>query len=1071
MIDKILEFSVRQRVLVLMGALALLLVGIWSAARLPMDAIPDITGIQVQVNTTVPALAPDEVEKLVTVPLEMALGGVAGVTEMRSLSRFGLSQITLQFTDKTDVYRARQLVTERLQTAADSLPAGLTPKLIPITAGLGEVFYYTVDFAPNAPNAPASRAAQLMALWEIQEYVIKPQLRTVQGVAEVNAYGGYIKQIVVEPKIDKLRDAGLTVNDLAKVVGENVENAGGGIVNAGNEQLVIRGVGRVNSTEEIAQLPVKFGAAVMPLRVKDFADVEIGHAFRTGAATHSGEEAVLGVAMMLMGENSHAVAERVAAKIGEIQKQLPSGMVISPEYNRKNLVHRTIRTVATNLFEGALLVTAVLLFLLGNWRAALIVATAIPLAFLFAITGMTRFGISGNLMSLGAIDFGLIIDGAVVIVENVVRQLGAKQHQLGRRLSTEERVHTVIAASKQVGTPMFFGVLIIAIVYLPILALSGIEGKMFHPMALTVMMALGGSLVLALTLMPALCSFLVRGRIAERDNFIIRAIKRIYSPSLQLALRLRWLVVLGALALLALAVLIFARLGADFIPKLDEGTFTMMVFRTSSINIDESIEQQRKTEREIPKRVPEVTHVFSRIGSAEIATDPMPPSDCDFYVYYKPQGEWRRVDNRPISKDELAKIITTEIENLNPGARVMVAQPVEMRFNEMLEGIRADIAVKIFGNDYDVLERLGSEVKEVLEQIPGTREGEGEVEYETTGRAPMLEIKVKRNVLVKYNLHAGDVNQTIAAALGGQTVGMMIDGNRRFDIVVRLAERDRESLDTIRALPVRVGEAGLLPLGEVAEIDRVKTVSPILRDSGQRRAALMVNLRGRDVDSWVREADAKVREHVQLPEGYTLQFGGQFENLREAKARLTLVVPAALAFIFVLIFMAFGSVRQALLVYSGVPLAITGGIIALWLRDMPFSISAAVGFIALSGVAVLNGVVMISYFNQLREEGRDLHSAVIEGSLTRLRPVLMTAAVAAFGFIPMALSTSAGAEVQRPLATVVIGGIVSSTFLTLVLVPVLYEWAERKSRLTVPNQEIDNSERVQTRIAPRHSSV
>jgi heavy metal efflux system protein len=1044
MIAKILEFSVRQRVLVLMGALALLLVGLWSATKLPMDAIPDITGVQVQVNTTVPALAPDEVEKLVTVPLEMALGGVAGVTEMRSLSRFGLSQITLQFIDKTDVYRARQLVTERLQTAADSLPAGLTPKLIPITTGLGEVFYYTLDYTPNAPNAPASREAQLMALWEIQEYVIKPQLRTVQGVAEVNAYGGYIKQIVVEPKIDKLRDAGLTVHDLAKVVGENVENAGGGIVNAGNEQLVIRSVGRVNSTEEIAQLPVKFGAAVMPLRVKDFANVEIGHAFRTGAATHSGQEAVLGVAMMLMGENSHAVAERVAAKMGEIQKQLPSGMVISPEYNRKNLVHRTIRTVATNLFEGALLVTAVLLFLLGNWRAALIVATAIPLAFLFAITGMTRFGISGNLMSLGAIDFGLIIDGAVVIVENVVRQLGAKQHQLGRRLTTEERLHTVIAASKQVGTPMFFGVLIIAIVYLPILALSGIEGKMFHPMALTVMMALGGSLVLALTLMPALCSFLLGGRVAERDNFIIRAIKRVYSPSLQLALRLRWLVVLGALALFVLAVLIFARLGADFIPKLDEGTFTMMVFRTGSINIDESVEQQRNTEREIMKRVPEVTHVFSRIGSAEIATDPMPPSDCDFYVYYKPQGEWRRVENRPISKDELAKIITTEIEALNPGARVMVAQPVEMRFNEMLEGIRADIAVKIFGNDYDVLERLGSEVKEVLEQIPGTREGEGEVEYETTGRAPMLEIKAKRDVLAKYNLHAGDVNQTIAAALGGQTVGTMIEGNRRFDIVVRLPEKDRESLDVIRTLPVRVGEAGLLPLRDVAEIDRVKTVSPILRDSGQRRAALMVNLRARDVDSWVREADAKVREHVQLPDGYTLEFGGQFENLREAKARLAVVVPAALAFIFVLIFMAFGSVRQALLVYSGVPLAITGGVVALWLRDMPFSISAAVGFIALSGVAVLNGVVMISYFNQLRERGRDVRAAVMEGSLTRLRPVIMTAAVAAFGFIPMALSTSAGAEVQRPLATVVIGGIISSTFLTLLVLPLLYDLVERR---------------------------
>jgi len=1054
MIDKIIEFSVRQRVLVLMGAVGLLLVGLWSANRLPMDAIPDITGVQVQVNTTVPALAPDEVEKLVTVPLEMALGGVPGVTEMRSLSRFGLSQVTLQFTDRTDVYRARQLVTERLQSAADSLPPGLTPKLIPITTGLGEVFYYSIDYAPNAPSAPPSREAQLMQLWELQEYVIKPQLRMVPGVAEVNAYGGNVKQIVVQPNTARLRDAGLTVSDLAKIVSENVENAGGGIVNAGNDQLVIRGVGRVTSPQEIAQLPVKFAAGVMPLRVKDFAEIQIGHAFRTGAATHAGQEAVVGVAMMLMGENSHAVAERVAQKFEEVKKRLPAGVVIMQEYNRKNLVHRTIRTVATNLFEGALLVVAVLLFLLGNWRAALIVASAIPLAFLFALTGMTGFGISGNLMSLGAIDFGLIIDGAVVIVENVVRQLGAKQHQLGRPLTTEERLHTVVAASKQVGTPMFFGVLIIAIVYVPILALSGIEGKMFHPMALTVMLALGGSLVLALTLMPALCSFL-RGNFAERDNRIIRFAKRAYFPILHLAFRLQWLVVLGAITLFALAIFIFSRLGADFIPKLDEGTFTMMVFRQSSINIDQSIEQQRRTEQEIPKRVPEVTHVFSRIGSAEIATDPMPPSDCDFYIYYKPQSEWRKIDGYPISKEQLAKIITAEIEALNPGARIMVAQPIEMRFNEMLEGIRADIAVKIFGNDYDVLEPLGSKVKEVLEQIPGTREGEGEVEYETTGRAPMLEIRVKRDVLAKYNLHAGDVNQTIGAALGGQTVGTMIEGNRRFEIVVRLAEADRENLETIRALPVRAGDVGMLPLGEVAAIERVKTVSPILRDSGQRRAALMVNLRGRDVESWVKEADAKVRENIRLPDGYTLEFGGQFENLREAKGRLAIVVPAALAFIFAFIFMAFGSLRQALIVYSGVPLAITGGVVALWLRGMPFSISAAVGFIALSGIAVLNGVVMITYFNQLREEGRSVRESVIEGALTRLRPVLMTAAVAAFGFVPMALSRSAGAEVQRPLATVVIGGILSSTFLTLIVLPVLYAWFEHKRKSSAaPVEEV-----------------
>lgn len=1065
MIDKILEFSIRQRVLVLMGALALLLGGLWSAKKLPMDAIPDITGVQVQVNTTIPSLAPDEVENLVTFPLETALGGIAGVTEMRSLSRFGLSQITLQFTDNTDVYRARQLVAERLQIAGDSIPPGLTPKLAPNTTGLGEVFYYSVDYAPGATNAPRTRQAQLMELWQIQEYIIKPQLRTVPGIADINAYGGYVKQIVVQPKIEKLRDAGLTVNDLARVVGENVENAGGGIVNSGDEQLVIRGVGRVVSPEEISELPVKFAGGVMPLRVKEVADVQIGHAFRTGAATDEGQEAVVGVAMMLMGENSRAVAERVAHKVEEIQKRLPPGVIIKPQYKRSELVDRTIHTVATNLFEGAVLVVAVLLFLLGNWRAALIVATAIPLAFLFAITGMTRFGISGNLMSLGAIDFGLIIDGAVVIVENVVRQLGVKQHELGRALNNEERLHTVLAASKQVGTPMFFGVLIIAIVYLPILTLSGIEGKMFHPMALTVMLALGGSLVLALTLMPALCSFLLGARVHEGDNFLIRGCKALYSPILRASLRGRWLVVIGALALSALALVIFGRLGADFIPKLDEGAFTMMVYRAAGISVDATVEAQNKTDREIKTRVPEIERVFTRIGSAEIATDPMPPSDADFYIYYKPRREWRKIDNRLITKDELAQILIKELEAINPGAHIMVAQPIEMRFNEMLEGIRADIAVKIFGKDYDVLEKLGAEVKEVLEQIPGTREGEGEVEFETTGRAPMLEIRVKRDVLAKYNLHAADVNQVIASALGGQTVGTMVEGNRRFDIVVRLDDKDRENLDAIRALPVRVGESGMAPLGTLADIERVKTVSPILRDSAQRRSALMVNLRGRDVESWVREAEAKVREHVKFPEGYTLEFGGQFENLREAKARLAIVVPTALVFIFVLIFMAFGSVRQALLVYSGIPLAVTGGVLALWLRGMPFSISAAIGFIALSGVAVLNGVVMISYFNQLREQGSDVRSTVMEGSLTRLRPVLMTAAVAAFGFIPMALSTSAGAEVQRPLATVVIGGIVSSTFLTLVVLPVLYSWFEREQKSSATSPE--EAEKTAPMLLPR----
>ncbi len=1043
-IARIIEFALRQRAFVVLVSIALIAAGIWSASRLPMDAVPDITGVQVQVNTEVHTLAPEEIEKLVTFPLETALGGIGGVTELRSISKFGLSQITLQFTDDSDIYRARQLVTERLQSVAASLPHGLTPQLAPISTGLGEVLYYTVDFTRDATNKPATRVEQLMELTEVQEYLIKPQLRTVPGVTEVNTQGGYERQVVVQPRLQQLRDAGLTVGEIAKVVSENVENVGGGTVNAGVEQLVIRGVGRVRTPQEISELPIKFGASVMPLRLKDVADVKDGFAFRTGAATDNGVEAVLGTAMMLMGENSRTVAHRVADRLREIQNRLPAGIEIRTQYDRRDLVDHTMHTVATNLSEGAVLVVVTLLLLLGNWRAALIVAAAIPLSFLFAITGMVRFGISGNLMSLGAIDFGLIIDGAVVMVENIVRQLGAKQHELGRTLTREERIQTVLGASRQVGNPMFFGVLIIAVVYLPILALAGIEGKMFHPMALAVMLAMGGALALALTLMPVLCSFVLRGKIKEGDNAIIRALKRVYTPLLQASLRARWLVLSAAVGLFALAVFIFTRLGANFIPTLDEGAFTMMVFRTNSMSVDAVVAAQVMTEREIMKRVPEATRIFSRIGSAEIASDPMPPSDCDFYIFYKPRRDWRKAEGKTITKQKLGEIIARELEVLNPGAQIMIAQPIEMRFNEMLEGIRADIAVKIFGSDYDVLDRLGAEVKEVLEKIPGTREGEGEVEFETMGRTPMLEAKMKRDVLAQYNLTAGEVNQVIGEALAGKTVGTLMTENRRFDIVVRLAEKDRENLEAIRTLPVRVGEHGLLPLGKLVDLERSVTVTPIMRDSAQRRAALLVEVEDRDIESWVREAEAKVREEVKLPDGYTLEFGGQFENLLRARARLAIVVPAALLLIFAFIFIAFGSLRQALLVYSGIPLAVMGGVFALWMRGMPFSITAAVGFIALSGVAVLNGVVLVSYFNYLREQGRTVAAAVAEGSLTRFRPVIMTAAVAALGFIPMALASGPGAEVQRPLATVVIGGVLSSTFLTLVLLPVLYEWAERK---------------------------
>ncbi|HAO78260.1 MAG TPA: CusA/CzcA family heavy metal efflux RND transporter [Verrucomicrobia subdivision 3 bacterium] len=1040
MIARILEFSLRQRAFVLLATALLVGVGLWSASQLPIDAVPDITNVQVQINTEVPALAPEETERLVTFPLETELTGVPGMDEVRSLTRFGLSQITLIFKDGTDIYRARQLVSERLQNALEKIPTGLAPKLAPITTGLSEIYQYVVDYAPDATNKPATRREQLMELNLIQDFTIKPMLRTVPGVAEINAMGGYEKQIVVLPNPEKLRDANLTFAELAKLIGENVENAGGGVVNRGSEQLIVRSVGRVETTDEIASLPIKFGAGVKPLLVKDVAEVGIGSKVRTGAATENGEEAIVGMAMMLTGENSRIIAKRVAERIQEIQVKLPPGVVMRTIYDRSELVDRTVGTVEKNLFEGAVLVVVVLLALLGNWRAALIVACAIPLSFLFAMTGMVQGKISGNLMSLGAIDFGLIIDGAVVIVENIVRQLAAKQHQLGRQLTVEERLHTVLHASKEVGNPMFFGVLIITIVYVPILALSGVEGKMFHPMALAVMLCLGGALLLTLTLMPVLCSFVLGGRIHEGDNLAMRVAKKIYRPMLEWSLRRRWVVTSGAVILLVLSIFVFNRLGAVFVPKLDEGSLLAMVFRTNSINLDASLELQQKTEKVLLANVPEISRVFSRIGTSEVATDPMPPSQTDFYIFYKPQKQWRKIDGHAMSKDELAKTIVEEIEKNVPGQEILMSQPIEMRFNELLEGVRSDIAVKIFGDDYDVLEKIAGEVKELLEKIPGA----DEVEFEASGRVPMLEAQVNRAALEKYNLPASEVNNAISTAVGGQTVGTLIEGNRRYDIVVRMPEELRQKIDQIHELPVRVGENGLLPLSKVADFKITASVDPIKRDSGQRRAAILVNLRGRDVESFVHEAERQIKEKVEIPEGYTIEFGGQFKNLQEARARLAVLVPATLALIFVLVFMAFGSLRQSIVIYTGVPLAATGGVFALWICGMPFSISAGVGFIALSGVAVLDGLVMISCFNQLREQGKNVREAVMEGSLTRLRPILMTALVASFGFVPMAIATGAGAEVQRPLAIVVIGGLLTSTFLKLVLLPVLYEWVEKK---------------------------
>ncbi len=1043
MLHRVLDFSVRQRAFVLVATLVLIAVGVWSALRLSIDAVPDITNVQVQINTQVPALAPEEIENLVTFPIENEMAGIPGLSELRSLSKFGLSQVTLVFEDGTDIYRSRQLVSERLQNVVDDLPAGLTPKLAPISTGLGEIFYYVVDYAADAPNKPPTREVQLMELKLLHDFVIKPRLRSTPGLAEVNSSGGYEKQIVIQPNPDKLKSVGMSFSDIADSVGENVENAGGSVLQLGGEQVAIRAAGRVQTIEDIELLPLKFGSRPTPLRVKDVTEVVVGKAVRTGASTYNGEETVLGAALMLAGENSRIVARRVAEKLQEIQGKLPEGVQIIPVYDRTDLVDRTIATVKSNLFEGAILVVVSLLWLLGNWRAAVIVSLAIPLSMLFAMTGMVQAGVSGNLMSLGAIDFGLIVDGAVVMVENIIRHLAEKQRKLGRQLTASERVHEVLVSAKEVANPMFFGVMIITVVYFPILALTGIEGKMFKSMAITVIFALVGALALALTLMPALCSYLLGGSIREKDAWLVQISKRIYAPVLRFSLNFRWVVTIGAVALFALAVVTFNKLGAEFAPQLDEGSFATHMIRTTSIGIDASVDMQKRGEKLLLEKFPEVAYTFSRLGTAEVATDPMGVNVADTYIMFNPPNQWRKVNGRTITKDELAQLMIEELGTHVPGEAHLFSQPIEMRFNEILEGTRADIAVKVFGDDFAVIEKIATEARAILETIPGA----AEVEFDALGKSPLLEIVPRREDMSKYNIHAAELNSVVHAALAGQEVGRLIDGNRRFDIVVRLDERLRDRLDELRRLPLRLDDGGLLTLGQVANFRVVEQVAAVARESGQRRAAIMVNLRGRDVESFALEAQKKLAENITLPEGYHIEFGGQFENLIEAKRRLTLVVPAALGLIFMLIFLSFQSLRQATLIFVCVPLALTGGVFALWMRDLPFSISAAIGFIALSGISVLNGLMIVSFFNQLREQGADLRTAVWDGSLLRLRPKLMTALVASLGFVPMAIATGAGAEVQRPLATVVIGGIVSSTFLTLVLLPTLYEWIERKTKI------------------------
>lgn len=1044
MIGGLVDWATRARGVVLLLLALLVAAGGYALYSLPMEAVPDITGVQVEVNTPVPAMPPGVIEQRVTIPLERAMMGVPGMTEMRSLTKFGLSQLTLEFKDGTDDLRARALVSERLQQVAGTLSFGVQPTMTPISPGLGEIFYYTLDWAPGAKTRPADPQEALDELYETQEYGVKIALRKIEGVAEVNSNGGLEAQYLVQPRPDRLVASGETFDDLAKAVGANVEDTGGGMIARGASRLTVRTTGHVGSVAQIAALPVKFAAGVRPMTVGDLATIDMGSRIRMGAASSNGHQVVLGTVMMLVGENSRDVANRVSAALPAIRRALPAGMVLNVAYSRATLVDATVGTVRDNLSIGALLVCVVLLIVLGSWRAALLVAIVIPTAFLFAVCGMRIAGVSGNLMSLGALDFGMVVDGAIVIVENSLRLMTQRRADKDEELDAEERRLAVVDAARQVVGPMVFGVVIITLVYVPVLSLTGVEGKTFRPMATTVMLALVGALFMALTVVPMLTAWLLRptGRAGEpeRGSWVVRRATAIYRPALDFALAHTLLLAGVALALVVGAGSLFSGLGAEFVPKLDEGSIATMVYKPVDMSLDDSLATELKTERVIAQRFPAVTTTFSRIGTSEVATDPMPPNQNDLYIFYKPKDQWPKGNGQPKDKPALVKAIQDVLDKEVPGQTFEFSQPIETRFNEMLQGTRSDVAVKIFGQDYDTLDRLTKQVTAVLKKQPGV----DSVEPETYGRVNTLAIDIDRAALSRYNLSVGAVNSAVNDALAGQTVGAIFEEGHSHDVVVRMTEPERASDTAILQLPIRVGSDGLIPLGRVASLKVEKTVDPIMRDDSERRASLMVSLGQNDVEGFVTKARAALAQQVKMPDGYHVEFQGQFQNLESARARLAIVVPGALAFIFVLVMFTLGSWRQAAIVFTGIPFAVTGGVYALVLRGMPFSITAAIGFIALLGVAMLNGLVLLSHFNMLRDDGQNLDDAVHHGALDRLRPVLATALVASIGFIPMAIATGPGAEVQRPLATVVIGGIVTSTLLTLMLLPSLYAWVERR---------------------------
>jgi cobalt-zinc-cadmium resistance protein CzcA len=1041
MLERIIHISIRHRWLVLFAVFGICILGIYNFKRLPIDAVPDITNVQVQVNTEAPGYTPLEVEQRITYPIETAIAGIPKLDYTRSISRYGLSQVTVVFEEGTNIYFARQLLAERLQEIKSEIPAGIDPMMGPIATGLGEIYMYTVEIEDGAVKEDGT-AYTPMDLLTVQEWVIMPQLRNLKGVIEINTIGGYEQQYHVMPYPERLLAYDLTIADLIEALERNNDNVGAGYIEKYGEQYLIRVPGQVKGIEDIQRIIVTKRDEVT-IRIGEVADVTLGSPLRTGAATQDGAEVVLGTAMMLMGENSRDVAQRVAEKLEIVNESLPEGIHANPVYDRTSLVERTIKTVEKNLVEGALLVIVILFLLLGNLRAALITALVIPITMLMTITGMVENWVSGNLMSLGALDFGLIVDGAVIIIENCMRRFGMEQNRLGRLLTQDERFSLAAKATTEVIKPSIFGILIITIVYIPIFSLTGVEGKMFHPMAFTVVTALLSAMALSLTFVPAAVATFISGKVDEKENMVIRGAKRGYEPLLKWSIRHPATVIISTFVLVVVSLFGASRMGAEFIPSLDEGDIALHAMRIPGTSMTQSTEMQHALEKEVIK-FSEVQTVFSKIGTPEVATDPMPPNVADTFLILKPREEWPDPD---LPKSELVTRMEEALEQI-PGNKYEFTQPIQMRFNELISGVRSDLAVKLYGDDLEQLLKTAQEIEAVVKKV----EGSADVSMEQASGLPTLSIIPDRERLDLYGLNISDVQDVVQVAIGGRLAGQIFEGDRRFDLVVRLPEYLRTDIKSLEMLPIplrRAKQDGVdktpdyVPLKEVADLNFTYGHAQISRENGKRRIFVTANVRGRDLGNFVKDVQQAVRENVDVPPGYWVDYGGTFEQLISARQRLMIVVPAALLLIFGLLFMAFNSARAALLVFSGVPLALTGGIAALILRDIPLSISAGVGFIALSGVAVLNGVVMLSFIRDLEAEGKTLDEAIIEGALTRLRPVLMTALVASLGFVPMAFNAGAGSEVQRPLATVVIGGIISSTILTLLVLPALYKWFPR----------------------------